>query len=46
VIDTSTLDVAGVVNAMLEKLREQGLVGGIGIPPMMSESHRQDADTA
>jgi len=26
VIDSSTLDVAGVVNAMLEKLREQGLV--------------------
>lgn len=46
VIDSSTLDVAGVVNAMLEKLREQGLVGGIGIPPMMSGSHRQDADTA
>ena len=46
VIDSSTLDVAGVVNAMLEKLRAQGLVGGIGIPPMVSESHRQDADTA
>ena len=44
VIDSSTLDVAGVVNAMLEKLREQGLVGGIGILPMMSGSHRQDAD--
>jgi CMP/dCMP kinase len=44
VIDSSTLDVAGVVNAMLEKLREQGLVGGIGILPMMSGRHRQDAD--
>jgi cytidylate kinase len=44
VIDSSTLDVEGVVNAMLEKLREQGLVAGNGILPMMSGSHRQDAD--
>jgi cytidylate kinase len=44
VIDSSTLDVEGVVGAMLDRLREQGLVGGIGILPMISQCHRQDAD--
>ena len=44
VIDSSSLDVAGVVNAMLEKLREHGLLGGIGILPMVPGSDRQDAD--
>lgn len=46
VIDSSILDVAGVVNAMLEKLGAQGLVGGTGILPMMSGRDRQDAQTA
>jgi cytidylate kinase len=44
VIDSSSLDVEGVVAAMLERLREQGLASGIGILPMISKRHRQDAD--
>jgi hypothetical protein len=44
VIDSSALDVAGVVAAMLAKLRDQRLISGIGILPMTSKQHRQDAD--
>jgi cytidylate kinase len=44
VIDSSTLDAEGVVAAMLDRLRKQGLAGGIGISPMTPGNHRQDAD--
>lgn len=44
VIDSSHLDVAGVVDALIAKLRAQGLACGIGILPMVPKRHRQDAD--
>jgi cytidylate kinase len=44
VIDTSALDVEGVVKAMLAKLREQGLESDPGLPRMNPDPHRQEAE--
>ncbi len=44
VIDSSELDVEGVVAAIMGRLRSQGHVCGIGILPMDPDRHRQDAD--